>query len=122
MFRKTDENGIAPRRDSLPSSYADADCAAHVESHVIVTDEYGDYTSSAEGTAHSMRTNANDDAIIACVDGTYELDDSKLSDDAGTWFSVDANGSRAAVDDTRGALPYGSYVLQELPCDANRGA
>lgn len=121
MFRKTDENGIALAGIPFLLSYADADGAAHVESHVIVTDEYGDYTSSAEGTAHSMRTNANDDAIIACVDGTYELDDSKLSDDAGTWFSVDANGSRAAVDDTRGALPYGSYILQELPCDANRG-
>lgn len=53
MFRKTDENRASPS-PGFPSFSRYGGCRrapAHVESHVIVTDEYGDYTSSAEGTA-----------------------------------------------------------------------
>ena len=39
----------------------------------------------------------------------------------GTWFGLGEDGGQAAVDDGRGALPYGDYLLYELPCEANEG-
>lgn len=121
MFRKTDENGIALANVPFLLSYANGEDDGHVESHVIVTNEYGDYSSTTARIGHGMNTNANDAAILAHVDGTYKLDESKLTDMAGTWFSMDASGMRCNPDDTRAALPYGSYVLQELPCAVNEG-
>ena len=121
MFRKTDENGIALANIPFLLSYANGEDSEHAESHVIVTNEYGDYSSNTARIVHSMNTNANDAAILAHIDGSYKLDESKLTNTAGTWFSMDATGMRSNVDDMRGALPYGSYVLQELPCAANEG-
>lgn len=121
MFRKTDENGIALANVPFLLSYANGEDDGHVESHVIVTNKYGDYSSTTARIGHGMNTNANDVAILAHVDGSYKLDESKLTDMAGTWFSMDASGMRCNPDDTRAALPYGSYVLQELPCAANEG-
>ncbi len=39
----------------------------------------------------------------------------------GTWFGLGEDGGQAAADDGRGALPYGDYLLYELPCEANEG-
>lgn len=121
MFRKTDENGIALAGIPFLLSYANGEDADHVESHVIVTNECGDYSSSAERIAHTMNTNASDAAILAHVDGTYKLDEEKLTSMAGTWFSMDESSMRSNPNDAYGALPYGSYTLQELPCKANEG-
>lgn len=79
------------------------------ESHVIVTDENGCFDSTAN--PHSANTNANDAALGG--DGT--IDSSKLDGSAGVWFGT------GEANDARGALPYGSYELQELRCDANKG-
>lgn len=121
MFRKTDENGVALAGIPFLLSYANGEDAEHAESHVIVTNEYGDYSSNTGRVAHSVNTNTSDAAILAHVDDSYKLDESKLTSTAGTWFSMDEGGTRSNADDTRGALPYGSYVLQELPCSANEG-
>lgn len=80
------------------------------ESHVIVTDENGMFDS--EENAHSTRTNASDSALGE--DGEV-TDEGKLDPAAGIWFG---NGD---VDDARGALPYGTYLLEELRCAANQG-
>ena len=66
------------------------------ESHVIVTDENGHASTSASKNSHMQNTNA----------GQSSTD--------GIWF-----GDMNAIDDTKGALPYGDYVLDELECDAN---
>lgn len=121
MFRKTDENGIALAGIPFLLSYANGEGDDLTESHVIVTDEYGDYSSSAEHVSHGVNTNENDAVIIARIGDAYELDEARLQGQTGTWFSMDRSGMRAAPDDANGALPYGSYVLRELPCNANEG-
>ena len=80
------------------------------ERHVLVTDENGCFDSS--DIPHSQRTNASDGALSE--DGKV-ADSSKLDASAGIWFGG------TDPDDSQGALPYGTYSLQELRCDANRG-
>ena len=64
------------------------------ESHIIWTDEDGYYSTSSGYIPHSKDTN-NDKA------------------GSGIWFEED-------LDDTVGALPYGTYSLKELRCEANK--
>lgn len=66
------------------------------ESHVIYTDENGYYSTSASYIKHSYDTNSGKAG-------------------AGLWFGADA------VDDSRGALPYDTYTVEEQKCDANKG-
>ena len=89
------------------------------EKHIIVTDENGQFDSDNDWFAHSKDTNANDPAVSA----EGKVDESKLTSEAGVWFDTDREGNKAKkVDDTLGALPYDSYVMNELPCKANDGA
>lgn len=75
------------------------------ESHVIVTDANGYASTHASWNPHTQKTNANDSAAEASLDG-----------EAGVWF-----GLASAPDDSKGALPYDRYTLEELPCAANEG-
>lgn len=65
------------------------------ESHIVWTDAEGYYSTSASYIAHTENTNADEP-------GT------------GIWFGA------LEPDDTRGALPYGIYKIEELRCDANK--
>ena len=81
------------------------------ESHIVVTDTNG-YVSTADSfNPHLTDTNINDEAW----NGTA-VDGSKLNAGAGVWFG---NLSEAVSDS--GALPYGRYVIDELPCESNEG-
>lgn len=75
------------------------------EAHVLVTDANGYASTAASWNPHTQRTNAND----AAGDGAYDPS-------AGVWFGPDST-----TDDRRGALPYDTYTLEELPCKANEG-
>jgi len=79
------------------------------ESHIVVTDANGIVDTSK--VKHSNKTNAND----AAWNGS-EINESNLDPEAGVWF-----GPMSAVKDSKGALPYGTYILEELPCEANEG-
>lgn len=70
---------------------------ANGESHIVVTDENGTFDTSSSYNLHSVNTNRG-----------------KTSED-GVWF-----GDLSKLDDNVGALPYGSYIIEELPCDANQ--
>lgn len=72
------------------------------ESHIVTTDENGYYSSSSDWNKHTENTNQG---------GTQD----------GLWFGLDGNGGSAPVDDTLGALPYDTYILEELPTEANEG-
>lgn len=86
------------------------------ESHIVVTDNNGEINTAASWNAHSASTNANDAAVAA--DGT--VDESSLDPSAGVWFAGAADVSLgASVDDALGALPYGTYRLQELKVEKN---
>lgn len=121
MFRKTDANGNPLSGIPFLLISEDTGAGENGESHVIVTNEYGDYCSHSEYAAHDLKTNASDEAIRASVDATYELDESLLDAAAGIWFSKDAAGAITIPNNGIGALPYGSYRLQELPCSRNEG-
>ena len=87
------------------------------ESHVVVTDENGYFSSASSWNAHTNNTNGNDWALDA--DGV--IDSSKLDMTAGTWFGLTAEGTMTSVNDALGALPYDSYAIEELRCTANEG-
>ena len=74
------------------------------ESHVVVTDGNGYASTAASWVPHTASTNANDQA----ADGSWDAS-------AGVWFGA------SAPDDSKGALPYDTYELTELPCSANEG-
>ena len=109
------EEGSNHRMAGIPfmitSLQEDGSDAEDGESHILVTDENGYASTSSADNAHSCRTNANDDAW----DGS-SIDDDALDAAAGIWF-----GEGSALNDERGALPYGRYRIDELPCRNNEG-
>lgn len=75
------------------------------ESHKIVTDENGYYSSASDFNKHSQDTNGG-----------------KI--DSGLWFGQYKVGDETKItdpDDSKGALPYDTYEIEELKCDANEG-
>ena len=74
------------------------------ESHVVVTDANGYASTAASWNPHTSSTNANDRAS----EGSWDAS-------AGVWFGT------SGPDDSKGALPYDTYELTELPCGANEG-
>ena len=81
------------------------------ESHVVVTDENGYFSSASSWNKHTHETNANDWAL----DAEGVIDSSKLDATAGVWFGGTTS------DDSKGALPYDTYLIEELRCTANEG-
>ncbi|WP_378957135.1 SrtB-anchored collagen-binding adhesin [Mediterraneibacter gnavus] len=67
------------------------------ESHVVVTDDNGQFSTSAEWASHKHNTNAG-----------------KNSED-GVWFGT------SEPDDSKGALPYDTYIIEEMRCESNKG-
>ncbi len=74
------------------------------EAHVVVTDANGYAGTSASWNPHTSSTNANDGA----AEGSWDPS-------AGVWFGA------SEPDDSKGALPYDTYELTEMPCGANEG-
>ena len=67
------------------------------ENHVVVTDDNGQFSTSADWASHKHNTNAG-----------------KTSED-GVWFGI------SEPDDSKGALPYDTYIIEEMRCDSNKG-
>ena len=67
------------------------------ESHVIVTDKNGQFSTSSEWASHKHNTNAG-----------------QTSED-GIWFGT------SEPDDSKGALLYDTYIIEELRCESNKG-
>jgi len=67
------------------------------ESHVVVTDKNGQFSTAADWVSHKQNTNA----------GTSSED--------GVWFGT------SEPDDSKGALLYDTYIIEELKCDSNKG-
>lgn len=72
------------------------------ESHKIMTDKNGYFSSASSYAAHSNNTNGG-----------------KSGD--GLWFGLKEDGSAVEVNDAYGALPYDTYEIKELQCDLNKG-
>lgn len=88
------------------------------ETHLLITDENGEINTSSEFVKHSYKTNQNDSALNA--DGT--CDATKLVMDTGVWFGgTQDTEDGAKVCDALGALPYDTYIIQELSSPQNKG-
>ena len=67
------------------------------ESHVIVTDDNGQFSTASDWVSHKQNTN-----------------EGKTSED-GIWFGT------SEPDDSKGALLHDTYEIEELRCDSNKG-
>lgn len=67
------------------------------ESHIVVTDNNGQFSTSSKWASHKHNTNAG-----------------KTSED-GIWFGT------SEPDDSKGALLYDTYIIEELRCNSNKG-
>ena len=67
------------------------------ESHIIVTDKNGQFSTASDWASHKKNTNA----------GTSSED--------GIWFGT------SEPDDSKGALLYDTYESEELACESNKG-
>ncbi|HBH4012281.1 TPA: VaFE repeat-containing surface-anchored protein [Clostridioides difficile] len=66
------------------------------ESHIVVTDKNGQFSTASDWVSHKQNTNRG-----------------KTSED-GIWFGT------SEPDDTKGALLYDTYEIEELRCDSNK--
>ena len=67
------------------------------ESHIVVTDNNGQFSTSSDWASHKHNTN-----------------EGKTSED-GVWFGT------SEPDDSKGALLYDTYIIEELRCNSNKG-
>ena len=67
------------------------------ESHIVVTDDNGQFSTSSDWASHKHNTN-----------------EGKTSED-GVWFGT------SEPDDSKGALSYDTYIIEELRSDSNKG-
>ncbi|MDO4796908.1 MAG: VaFE repeat-containing surface-anchored protein [Coriobacteriales bacterium] len=109
-FNKTDERTM----ERMSNSVFAMTSTSTGESHILVADENG--IVDTESVAHSHHTNANDDAVSE--EGM--VDESKLTSDAGVWFSGRSD-VQTSPNDQMLALPYDVYTIAELRSAANEG-
>ena len=84
------------------------------ECHVIVTDDNGYVSTESKWNKHTENTNANDKLLEM-----EEITAEDVDDTAGVWFGLGEFGSMAQANDTLGAIPYGTYILDEMRCENN---
>lgn len=77
------------------------------ESHIVVSDSNGIVDTSSAWIEHTHDTNGNDE-------GDYDAD-------RGIWFGQTKNGATTEPRNDLGALPFDTYELEELSCEANEG-
>lgn len=81
------------------------------ETHLVVSNQDGVVDTSSSFIRHSIHTNG--------YDALYDAEAPIVFQGYGTWFGIDSNNESLHVNDSLGALPYGTYIIQELKCDAN---
>ena len=108
MFQKKNQ-----KQENLPYIVFRMTSLETGESHIIVTDENGEINTSSSKWPHSSNTNANDAAVV----GDTVIED-MLNPQSGVWFTGLADQQLEPID-SRGALPYGQYQLEELRSSAN---
>ena len=89
------------------------------ETHYILTDANGNFTSA---TGKTTNTNANDDILSKYgeKDVVPQSVIDSLAKDAGLWFGMGSEGTMTAANDSYGAFVYGTYTITELKTEATR--
>ena len=101
------------------------------ETHVVVTDANGFFSTKDRRSAGDLdededadtarKQNPFDDLLEAEDIKTADLEARKDDILHGVWFGTGEFGSTAAMNSAFGALPYDSYILEEMPCEHNEG-
>ena len=110
LFKKAEDTNA-----SLQVPFAITNVATG-ETHVLVTDRNGQASTEASWNEHTYNTNGNDHLLEA-----EAITSDMMDPEAGIWFGLGEDGSSAPAADALGALPFGQYTLEELPCEANEG-
>lgn len=101
------------------------------ETHVVVTDENGFFSTKDRRAAGDLdededadtarKQNPFDDLLEAKDIKTADLKARKNDILHGVWFGTGEFGNKAAMNSDFGALPFDSYILEEMPCEHNEG-
>ena len=89
------------------------------ETHYILTDADGNFTSA---TGKTSNTNANDEILSQYgeKDVIPQSVIDSLAKDAGLWFGMGSEGTMTDANDSYGAFVYGTYTITELKTEATR--
>lgn len=89
------------------------------ETHYILTDANGNFTST---TGKTTNTNANDDVLSKYgeKDVVPQSVIDSLAKDAGLWFGMGSEETMTSANDSYGAFVYGTYTITELKTEATR--
>lgn len=109
-FLKKDTNNNAPMANAVFEISSIS--GNHTENHIVVADANGIVSTEASINPHTNHTNGYDELY-------YSSEAPIAYAGYGTWFGKDKNGNPVPAKDNVGALPYGSYLIQELKCDTN---
>ena len=101
------------------------------ETHVVVTDRNGFFSTKDRRPADELdedeaadtarKINPFDD-LLEAAEITNSMIEERYSDiRMGVWFGTGEFGTKAEPDPTVGALPYDTYILEEMPCERNEG-
>ena len=101
------------------------------ETHVLAADMNGYFSTKDNRTKDKLeededvdtarKQNPFDDLLKAEKISTTDIKERKEDIKQGVWFGTGEFGSTAAMNSNFGALPYDSYIIEELPCEKNEG-
>lgn len=101
------------------------------ETHVIVTDRNGYFFTGDRRTTDELEENEKfeterkvnpfDDLLGRKDITTEEIRERKNDIRHGVWFGTGEYGSLTTPEDRAGALPFDTYILEELSCENNKG-
>ena len=101
------------------------------ETHVVVTDKNGFFSTKDrrpagaydedEDADTARKQNPFDDLLDAKSITKDELAKRSSDIQMGVWFGTGEAGSKAAMNSAFGALPYDTYILEEMACEQNEG-
>lgn len=83
-----------------------------METHIVVANQNGIVDTRSSFALHSNHTNGYDELYDSS-------EEPMVFAGYGSWFGKNRSGQSVPVNDSVGALPYGTYIIQELRCDAN---
>ena len=101
------------------------------ETHVVVTDKNGFFSTKDRRPAGAL--DEDEDADTARKQNPFDdlLEEESITKEMiakrsadiqmGVWFGTGEAGSIAAMNSNFGALPYDTYILEEMPCEQNEG-
>ena len=92
----------ADRQDRMAGTVFKITAADTGESHTVMTDENGYWSSESVFRAHTEDTNGG-------------------GEKSGVWFGTNGLGTVCDPDDSLGAFPYGTYLFEEQSSEANAG-